>query len=237
MAFLRRIPLLLLATLLAGTTACSDDGPAATPTSTPTVQTPGGSSPDPLEDELLARVRDLRQTVVTARDLLAGATTVDGEEAEEAVAALTAADHLTDRSAGVAPLFPGPLTSRQETIDYGDTLTSTLSAARAAGGPLGVRISQVLADPVAGDLGIWQRDPQGLLDAVDEAARATSVAEAEEAVMELPGEGTRALAFALLASRARTDADVRAYAERAIAHLDVVLRAVDDALADASGGQ
>lgn len=236
MPFLRRTPLLLLATLLAGTTACSDDGPAATPTSTPTAQAPGGSSPDPLEDELVARVRDLRETVVTARDLLTGATTAGSEEAEEAVAALTADDRLADRSTDVAPLFPGPLSSREETIDYGDALTSTLTAARAAGGPLGVRISQVLADPVAGDLGVWQRDPQGLLDAIDDAARATSVEEGEQAALELSGEGTRALAFALLASRARTDADVRAYAERATAHLDVVLQAIDDALADGTEG-
>ena len=221
---------LLALTLLAVTVAgCSGDAPAGgdapgspNPTATAT--------PDVREEALLTEVRSLRETVATARRLLEEAAAGDTAAAGDAVAALTADDRLAEGSVDVAPLFPGPLSSRAETIDYGDAFSRTLTAARESGGQFGVRISQVLADPIAGDLGIWQRDAEGLLDAVDDAARPTSVAEAEQAVLELPGEGTRALAFALLAARAGDGADVRAYAERAIAHLDVVLRALDDAL-------
>lgn len=233
MLSLRRTPLLLLATLLAGTAACSDDAPGRQATPILATETETGSSPDPLQDDLIAQVRDLRETVATARDLLAEAAAGDAEAAETAVGALTADERLATTSAGVSPLFPGPLSSREETIDYGDALTRTLTAARAAGGPLGERMSQVLSDPIAGDLGIWQRDAAGLLDAVDQAARSNSVAEAETAVLELPGEGTRALAYALLAARAESQELRTDYAERANAHLDIVLRAIDDALADA----
>lgn len=231
---LRHLTVTVLVAFAVAVTACSADGPADDRTeSSPTPQ--GAPSPDPRADALVGEVRDLRETVATARQLLIEAADGDPGAATDAVAALTADDRIADGSVDVAPLFPGPLSSREETIDYGDALTRTLTAARESGGELGVRISQVLSDPIAGDLGIWQRDAEGLLDAVDEAARSSSVAEAEVAVLELPGEGTRALAYALLAARAEDDADVRAYAERAIAHLDVVLRAIDDALADAAG--
>lgn len=234
-AFLRRLTVTVLVACSLAVTACSTDAPSGEQAqSSPVPQ--GTASPDPREDTLVVEVRSLRQTVATARDLLEDAAAGDDEAAADAVAALTADDRLTDGSTDVAPLFPGPLSSRAETIDYGDALTRTLTAARESGSGLGVRISQVLADPVAGDLGIWQRDAEGMLAAVEDAASATSVAEAEEQVLELPGEGTRALAFAVLASRAGTAVDVAAYAERAIAHLDVVLRAVDDALAEAGDG-
>lgn len=226
----RRLPP-VLAVLAVAAGGCSDDAATQVATPTPTSQSEL-ASPDPAEEHLVAQVKDLRETVVTARALLEEAA--GGEDgAEAAVAALTADERLTETSTDVAPLFPGPLSSREETIDYGDALTRTLTAARESGGELGVRISQVLSDPIAGDLGIWARDAEGLLDAVDEAARSSSVAEAEAAVLALPGEGTRALAYALLAARAEGDADRRAYAERAIAHLDIVLRAIDDAIHDA----
>lgn len=221
-----------------GLAGCSDDLPADSVTSAPASQTEF-SSLDPLEDDLVVQVRALRETIVAAMVLLADARAGDDAAADAAVGALTADERLTTTSAGVAPpspgvapLFPGPRTSREETIDYGDTLTRTLTAARGAGGPLGERISQVLSDPIAGDLGIWQRDAEGLLDAVDAAARSTTVEEAEAAVLDLPGEGTRALAYALLAARAEDAGARRAYAERASAHLDIVLRAIDDALAE-----
>lgn len=225
-----RSSLAALVVLLIGT-ACTgdqnDDDGSPTDASTTTVD---AASPDPLEEGLLVQVRDLRRTVATAHALLSETAAGDEGAAEDAVAALTADDRLSDGSVDVAPLFPGPDTSREETIDYGDALTRTLTAARGASGTLGSRISQVLGDPIAGDLGIWQRDAEGLLDAVDAAARAGSVEEAEEAVLDLPGEGTRALAYALLAARADDAAERREYAERGITHLDIVLRAIDDAL-------
>ena len=230
MPVMSRTAATVLAGLLLGAGGCSDDG-ADVGTEPEAADTGGTSSPDPLEIGLVEEVRALRETVAHAQALLRDAAQGDAGAAEEAVAALTADERLADRGTSVRPLFPGPLSSREETIDYGDALTSTLTAARGAGGPLGERVSQVLADPIAGDLGIWQRDAEGLLDAVDDAARSTAVDEAETAVLELPGEGTRALAYALLAARTDDEGDRAAYAERALAHLDIVLRAIDGALA------
>lgn len=234
-AVLRHLTVTVLVAFSVAVTACSTDGPTdAQPEGSPAPQ--DSTTPDPREDALIREVRALRETVATARRLLEEAADSGPGAAADAVAALTADDRIADGSADVAPLFPGPLSSREETIDYGDALTQTRTAARESGGTLGVRISQVLSDPIAGDLGIWQRDAEGLLDAVDEAARSSSIEEAEVAVLELPGEGTRALAYALLAARADDDEDRRAYAERGIAHLDIVLRAIDDAIADGAAG-
>lgn len=231
MPVLPHTPAVLLVALVLGGAACtSDTADSGTPTEADADAE--ARTTDPFEDGLVTHVRALRATVATARALLAEAATGDVGAAEDAVAALTADDRLSSGQVQVAPLFPGPDTSREETIDYGDALTATLTAARGASGPLGDRISQVLADPVAGDLGIWQRDAEGLLDAIDDAARSASVQEAETAVLALAGEGTRALAYALLTARAEADEERAAYAERATAHLDVVLRAIDEALAD-----
>lgn len=233
-AVLRHLTVTVLVALSVAVGACSADEPTEDRAeSSPNAQ--DAPTADPREEVLVAEVRALRATVATARQHLERAADGEPGAAADAVAALTADDRIAEGDVDVAPLFPGPLSSREETIDYGDALTRTLSAARESGGELGVHISQVLADPIAGDLGIWQRDAEGLLDAVDEAARSGSVEEAESAVLELPGEGTRALAYALLAERAGDDAEVRAYTERAIAHLDVILRAIDDALDAAEG--
>ncbi|MFP5309968.1 MAG: hypothetical protein ACLGIR_10385 [Actinomycetes bacterium] len=185
--------------------------------------------PDPRLETLTEELQDLRATVTTARDLLAAAGAEgDPAPAREAVAALTADEDLrAGAEAPVAPLFPGPEISRAETIDYGDVLTSTLTAARDAGQV--DTVAQLLGDRVAGDLGAWQRDPAGRLAAVDAAARTRGVEQAEAAVLELPGEGTRALAYALLAARATSPDDVTAFAERAVVHLDLILRDLPDA--------
>lgn len=227
-----RIPAMtLLAALTLGAAACSDPGPDSEP-SEEAAATSEPAATDPLEEALYDEVRSLRATVVRAREHLAATRDGAGGAAELAVAALTADERLAEAESDVAPLFPGPNTSREENVDYGDAFTRTLTAARGASGRFASEVSHMLADPIAGDLGIWQRDAEGLLEAVDDAARARSVEEAETAVLELPGEGTRALAYALLAVRASDDDARSAYAERGIAHLDIVIRAIDTALGD-----
>jgi hypothetical protein len=63
---------------------------------------------------------------------------------------------------------------------------------------------------------------------------AGDLAAREQAVLELPGEGTRALAWALATADARDRDTAAAYAERGIAHLDIILLAIDDLLTEAA---
>lgn len=137
-----------------------------------------------------------------------------------------------------AVLLPGPETSRVETVDYGDALSTALAAARGAGDS-GSRLLAVLQDAVAGDLGVWQRDPAGPLGevaaTVDE-ARATRglPASADELVVgSLDGDALRALAWAVVAAGGSggdgaLDADaLGGLHERTAAHLAVARGAVD----------
>lgn len=229
MIALQRVPrgvVLLLVCLVAA--GCTGDDPAGGVSPSPT-SAAAVATEDPRRDALVAQLAQLAETVAAARDLLdSAAASGDPAAARQALPILTADVSLAgDDAPPVPPLLPGPETSREETIDYGDHLTRTTVMARDAGGQLGAQTARLLADQVAGDLGIWQRDAAGLLAEVDRVADpGTEISEAETAVLELPGEGTRALAYALLAARS-TDAEaVSAFAERAIAHLDLITLAL-----------
>ncbi len=124
----------------------------------------------------------------------------------------------------VAPLFPGRESSREKTIDYGDVFTTLLTAARSTSTG-GDTVVAMLRESVAGDLGTWQRSPGEMLDAIDRASRASDPA---TAILDLPGEGTRALAWTLLAARAGSITTVRDAAAHGIAHLQVILDATND---------
>lgn len=237
---------LLLALGLPGLAACDTIAApedAAAPTAAPTAL--GAEPPDPHTEVLTATLGDLRRSVAAAREALAAATVADGPAGEDAAAlavSLLAADEPLaegEEQPDPSPLFPGPESSRSETIDHGDAFSETLSAARAAG-QAGAPVLDLLRDPVAGDLGGWQRDAAGTLEHIRTTARGTAdVAAAEEAIAELDGEGPKALAWALLAADARNDEERAAYAERGVAHLDLVLDAVDEVLAHrrpAAGG-
>lgn len=219
--------LLTAAVLTAGCTDTPADAPPQAASET-TVPLPGPTE-DPRVEALVAALDGVRASVSTARDLLVEAqSSGDADAADRAVAALTADEDLRGGAeADVAPLLPGPVTSRQETVDYGDSFTTALEAARDAAGALAADAQRVLSDTVAGDLGAWQRDAAGVLDAVSDAARG-DLDTAEVAILDLAGEGTRALAWALYAARADDPDTVAAAAERAIAHLDIVRLALTE---------
>lgn len=225
----------LLALVGCETTAAPDGGsssPAAAPAAL------GSEPPDPHAAVLTSALEDLRASVGAAREALVAAGTADGaageDAAELAVALLAAEDELDGATSGPdpRPLFPGPESSRARTIDYGDAFSETLSAARAAG-QAGAPVLDLLRDPVAGDLGNWQRDAGGTLDHIRDTARgADDLADAEAAIAELDGEGPKALAWSLLAADAASDEARAAFAERGVAHLDVIVAAIDEALTD-----
>jgi hypothetical protein len=194
-------------------------------------------TPDPGRDTLLAELDALRSTVGAARDELAGALG-SGDPAEarraggRAVTRLIAAPELDADAGTTPPVFPSTTTERGS-IEGDDLLTASSTAARDAGGALGRAVLELLRDPLAGDLGAWQHDPAGVVASVRAATGASGELETlEQAVFELPGEGTRALAWALLTADPPRPADTLAYAERGVTHLEVVLTAIDDLLTE-----
>lgn len=119
-------------------------------------------------------------------------------------------------TAAVTPFFPAP-----DAPASSDVLSRTLAAARAAG-EAGTRVSAVLEDPVAGDVTGWERRPDEQMALIQAAA-----ADGEGgSIGELQGEATRALAWALLAVRARELEAAHGFAERGGAHLLVALTAL-----------
>lgn len=221
----------LVAALVVGCSDASSDGAPDAPSET-TVPI-AGTTEDPRRDALVEALEGVERSVTAARDLLVEAQeTGDAGAAQRAVAALTADERLTDGVQGdVAPLLPGPVTSRQETVDYGDSFTAAFEAARDAGGSLAADARRVLSDTVAGDLGAWQRDAGGVLDTASDAARG-DLETAETRILELAGEGTRALAWTLYAARADDADGVSAAAERALAHLDLIRLALSELTPD-----
>lgn len=232
------------------TSACTADPVATDPTtgdaSQPSTPEPGPTQPDPREEALDEQVAAALTTLEAVRDTLAEAEQTEDvvagrAAAERAVHTLIAAPSLagdldgdgsTEGPRG-APLFPGPADTRQETIDYGDAFTELLTAARnagSAGGP----VLDVLRDPVAGDLGTWQRDVEGLLDQIRDTVDRAAGAEmdvAEMTVSELAGEGPRAIAWSLLAVGTDDLGRLHAFAERARVHIEIMhdgLSGLDD---------
>ncbi len=120
-------------------------------------------------------------------------------------------------------LFPADIGEQERDSASEDMLTETLSIARERGGELGRATVEMLRDPVAGDIGSWERDPAGML-----AATLTTVQDIDdldagiEAVSQLDGDGTRAIAWLALARDADDAALAADAAERADGHLGII---------------
>jgi hypothetical protein len=231
---------LLLAALVAALAGCSlPSTEAPAPENDPSEAPVASSTPDPSRQALVAEVERLRTTVAAARDELAGALDPPrpgaARAAAEAALELLVADETGAGGAGTdgaddepRPLFPSEPSDRGQPEDAADQLTLTLTRARDVGGSLGSTVVDLLRDPIAGDLGAWQRDAAGVLDSIDLTLRdATTLEEREAAVAELPGLGTRAIAWARLTAAASSAEDAERYAERGVANLDVITVTLD----------
>lgn len=189
----------------------------------------GSQEPDHAREALREEVTELGGLLTTARDHLEDAAGADdpGQVRDAVGSAIELL--IGDPADGTAPLFPVELGERGSGSERADRLTSALTVAREAGGPAGREVRELLRDLVAGDLGAWQRDPEGMLAMAEGAtAGADTLEEIEAAVFELPGEATRAVAWATLAEEEGDLATAREYAERATTHLDVAVTAVGE---------
>jgi hypothetical protein len=85
-------------------------------------------------------------------------------------------------------------------------MTALVTLAGDVGGERSRAVLELVRDPMVGDLGVWQRDPLGVIALVRAVAtvehRCSSVpAQLDAALLEMPGELPRALGYAFLARR------------------------------------
>jgi hypothetical protein len=213
----RLLPLLLALLLTAGCLdPLEDEEDGAAP------EAPLGSEAMNPAGQLLAEEVDrLVDLLAGTRDALREAAESGDPGAARAAAQRTEQALIGDPDDG-PPLFPVETLDRGGVSDRDDLMTRTLTAAREAGGDDGRAVTESVRDLLAGDLGGWQRDPEGMVAWAEEVAvERSSMEETEQAVLELPGGGTQALAYVLLIQRTSSAERAQAYAERAAAHLEV----------------
>jgi len=197
---------------------------------------------DTRSEELAAALRALAGRIAEARDLVLGHTASHAAGAEggtgeqhPAVGVLLGAP-----GGGMSPgVLPAIEPDRGGTASD-DLLTALITLASETGGERGRLVTELVRDPMLGDLGAWQRDPVGvitLLRTIAEDEDATRDARAlDAAILEVPGELTRALGYALVLTTS-DDATLVAHAvEQAAGRLGVVLIAIELAIERLEGG-
>jgi hypothetical protein len=194
-----------------------------------TVEPAPSAAPAPEEERLRAQLEVLIASVTLARDHLREAAEADTlpdarRAGEAAVAQLVADGPLPDDQPPA--LLPAESVVRGDQRAYPDAFAPALSAARQAGGSLGDQVVGVLRDPIAGDLGAWERDPAGMIAQAEAAADpATPLETLDDEVLELGGDALRALTWALLLGETDDLELAQAYGERGAVHLDLILEA------------
>lgn len=152
-----------------------------------------------------------------------------GDAASARAAGAAALDLMVTRDDSTeSALLPHVSEDRATTSDNPAVMVTALSAAGETGGSVGTDLRAIVADSLAGDLGAWQRDAAGMVAWAREVADPRLPLDTLEAnVLELPGEGLRALTWTLLLVDA-TDVDqAQAYALRARAHVGLLSGALD----------
>jgi hypothetical protein len=222
----RALTLALLAVLAAGCLdPLDDDSGAQGAPSAPL----GSEMPDPAAALLAEEVDELVALLAGTLEELRSAAEAGDLGSAQAAAARAEQRLIGDPEEGGTVLFPVETLDRGELSDREDLLTRTLTASREAAGDDGRDVTEGVRDLLAGDLGGWQRDPDGMVAMADDAAvPRDSLEEVERAVFELPGGGTQALAYVLLISRTSSLERAQAYAERASAHLEVARSGLAD---------
>jgi hypothetical protein len=112
-----------------------------------------------------------------------------------------------------------------------DLITALITLASDTGGERGRLVTELVRDPMLGDLGAWQRDPVGVITllrtiaADEDATRGARALDA--AILELPGELTRALGYTLVVDSSDDAALVAHAVEQAAGRMGVVLIAIE----------
>lgn len=109
-----------------------------------------------------------------------------------------------------------------------DLITTLITVAGDVGGERSRLVLELVRDPMLGDLGAWQRDPVGVITVLrTTAGTADDAAALDAALLELPGELTRALGLALAVASTDDPALALHAARQASGRLGVVLVAIE----------
>jgi SAM-dependent methyltransferase len=194
--------------------------------------------PDATGDALRARLDVLDTAVADIEDVLR--SVADEEDLETAqrrgryAMSLLVDSPATDPS--TVALLPSSAAERDADTRRPDLLTETVTLASDDTTPLARVVLELLRDPIAGDIGAWQRDPAGVVAqaraAVDE-GRGADLDTLVALIGELDGDATRAYAWSYALSLAPDLDAARARAARGAAHLAVVRVGISIALEDA----
>jgi len=229
----------LASVLVAG---CSLPGvPIELPSDEP--QRTGGADVDPLEaidggtaalrtqlDVIAVRVADARLLFEAAGELDA-----DDEAARADIVAigLRIVELMLGTDDARDGLLPA-IEADRSAIGSDDLISRTVTLAGDVGGERARLVLELVRDPMVGDLGAWQRDPLGVIALVRASVEgATDVATLDAALLELPGELTRALGYAFVLTERTEPALIEHAAASGAARLRVVLVALtlaDEAL-------
>ncbi len=225
----------LLAALLLGTllllSGCTDPQLADPEAPEGAEAPPEEEEPDVDREQLEEQIDRFAALVADVRDDLAPALDSDDRTTVQQAAEAAYGSMVAEEDG--QGLFPSDIGEQERDSAGEDVLTETLSIARERGGELGRATVEMLRDPVAGDIGSWERDPAGMLAATLATVQdVDDLDEAIAAVSELDGDGTRAIAWLALA-RDSDDATLAAdAAERADGHLGVIDVALELLLED-----
>lgn len=228
------VPVLALVAVVTIGCAEPEQDPRAAPTQTP----PAGNDVDVETDEhrelhaaleevslVLSRIEDQLEDATQAEDLS------EAHGASDDALALLIADGTAETA-----LLPSQTLERSVSASSPDLLNVTINLAHDVGGVLGQTITELMRDPVAGDLGGWQRDAGGMVNRAERAgSEHLDLLRMEAEILALDGEASRALAWTYAIRSADDVARAHEAAERALAHVEIMLVAVDEVLRDLGG--
>ena len=221
----RTVAVALVATALTTLlTACG----VPIPLEVPDTSGPRASDADPVDrlvpedersGELTAALRTLGARVAEARDLLAA-----GDAGSVGVL-------LGEPGGGDAPGVLPAIEPDRSGLGSDDLVTGVVTLAGDVGGERSRVVLELVRDPMLGDLGAWQRDPVGVITFLRSIADASDDAGTlDAALLEVPGELSRALGYAFVVSGTEDAALATHAAEQGAGRLGVVLVALELAI-------
>lgn len=214
----------LIAALLA--TGCVEPRLAPDDAAPPAAIPDPSTTVPPADDAVRERATTLAQHLDRLHSVLDDATSAtdlaSARSAGDAAHAL-----LLIGTSAAPPLLPADVPDRATTPDNPAVLLTVLAEARAVSSTFATEVEAIVADQFAGDLGAWQRDPPGMVGlATDTAASTNDLGALETAILALPGDATRTLAWVEVVRSADDLSIAHGAAERAQTHVELVLAAL-----------